>query len=290
MRTFAWKALGISGLVGIAAACNNPSPTVADSPRAGDVTPVIGAAELVPPAPEDPLKINLACLAGRDLHSELRGRHGMAAIRDACAPEIDAATSGWNLRQIERDAILATFVSYHFAPYGPSVAVTFDKLMSETGLDCDNYAMLAGYLFRELQPDERLTYVGFDGGKIGNHAQAFVINGESAVLLDPTVGIVAHTGFDELLMGHKSSPSSVLVDSRTPESAVAALHANVLSAVLDGGYKPSDLLYYLKSVESMIAFSDHAGRYWEPEKYKLLLLHYPTPGAAALRESLTGAR
>jgi hypothetical protein len=187
--------------------------------------------------------------------------------------------------------VLATFVAYHFAPYGQSVAVTYDKLMSEAALDCDNYAMLAGYLFRELRPDEQqLTFVGFDGGKIGNHAQAFVMKDGSSVFLDPTVGIVAQTSFDDLLMGRKPSPSRVLIDSRAPEAAVALLHSNVLSAVIEGGYKPSDMLYYLKGVESMIAFSDHAGEFWKPEKYELLLLHYPTPGAEGLRKNLMGSR
>lgn len=293
MRVLTWRGLSLSTLIGMAAACTGPTQTAGGSSEeavSGPVAPLIEATGVVPLAAATPRKIDLTCLEGRDLRSELRGRNGMAAIRDACAGEIEAAVGSWKLGQIERDAILATFVAHHFAPYGQSVAVTFEKLMTEEDLDCDNYAMLSGYLFRELQPEERLTYVGFDGGRIGNHAQAFVIDGASSVLLDPTVGIVAHIGFDDLLMAHKLTPSNVLVDSRPPENAIAPLRANVLSAVLDGGYRPSDLLYYLKSVESMIAFSDHAGVYWEPEKYNLLLLHYPTPGAVALRESLTGNR
>jgi hypothetical protein len=290
MRVFHWRAWVIPSLTGLFVACSGPNPTVGGSVAAansGNVIEKVGLADQAQPAA--PAKIELSCLAGRDLRSELRGGGGMTVLRDACAAELAVAVDDWNLGPIERDAILATFVAYHVAPYGPSVAVTFDKLMTETGLDCDNYVMLTGYLFRELHPNERLIYVGFDGGKIGNHAQAFVTNGASSVLLDPTVGVVANISFDDLLMAHKPAASNVLVDSRNPESAVATLHANVLSAVLGGGYKPSDLLYYLQSIESMISFSDHAGGYWEPEKYQLLLLHYPTPGAAALERNLIGS-
>ncbi len=294
MRVCLLRETGLGMLMALVTACAGPGQVNSQTspPSAAEsVMPIIDSAELVSsPATESPMKIDLACLTGRDLRKELPSRHGMASIRDACAPELDAAIGGWNLGQIERDAVLSTFVAHHFAPYGSSVAVTYEKLMTEPALDCDNYAMLAGYLFRELQPAERLTYVGFDGGKIGNHAQAFVINGPSSVLLDPTVGIVAQIGFDDLLMAHKPAPSHVLVDSRAPEPTLMQFHATVLSAVLEGGYKPSDMLYYLKSIENMIAFSDHAGDFWKSEKYPMLLLHYPTPGADGLRRNLMGSR
>jgi hypothetical protein len=284
-----WKTLSLAVAVASITACSE-SATDAAARSTDDAGPVVDARALAfSPSTESPGKIDLSCLDGRDLRNELRDHNGMAAIRDACSQEIDNAIGAWNLGQVERDAILATFVAYRFAPYGQSVAVTFDQLVREPALDCDNYAMFTGYLFRELQPDERLTYVGFDGGKIGNHAQAFVTKNGSSVLLDPTVGIVGQISFDDLLMGRRPVPSRVLIDSRAPEAAVALLHSNVLAAVTGGGYKPSDLLYYLRTIESMIAFSDHAGEFWNPDKYELLLLHYPTPGAEGLRRNLMGS-
>ncbi len=228
----------------------------------------------------------LACLEGLDVQREIATSAGMTGLQSRCHLELGATLADWGLTQTERDAVLATFVAHRSAPYAGSVAVTREALVREPGLDCDNYAMLTEYLLRDLSENARLVFLGFDGGRVGNHAQALAVRDGSALLLDPTIGVVARVSFDDLLMGKPVAASDILVDARAPEPAIKGLRAKVEAALLDGAYRPSNLLYYLQGNENMIAFSDHAGPYWAPEMRALLLLHYPTPAADALRRNL----
>lgn len=230
----------------------------------------------------------LACLDDFAIQSEIATSAGMLVVRARCRSELALAIADWKLSPLQEDAVLATFVAHRSAPYAGSVAVSREMLVREPGLDCDNYAMLTEYLLRDMHTNARLVFMGLDGGRIGNHAQALVVHDGSTLLLDPTIGLVARVSFDALLMGTPVAPEDILVDARVPESAISGLKANVEASLLQGAYRPSHLLYYLEGNESMIAFSDHAGPYWAPEQHDLLLLHYPTPAAGALRRNLRG--
>jgi hypothetical protein len=232
------------------------------------------------------MSADLQCLNAVDVRAVLKEVGGTRNLRDGCAGEVAQLVQNWGVSEIELDALIVTFIAYRSSPYGQSRAVTREALITDAGLDCDNYVLLVEYLLRDIHPDARLVFVGFDGGEIGNHAQAFVAGGDTSVLLDPTVGAVARVGYNSLLRGVPVEPDLILLDSRESQAAVASLHDRVAMSLAQGKYKPSDMLYYLQAAESMIALSDHAVEFWTPDKYSMLLLHYPTPGAEGLRKNL----
>ena len=259
-----------------------------DEPRQGSAAEQAPTLESVsaPLPAQPPMSVKLQCLDGVDVRAALTAAGGTKDLRDRCAGEVTPLVADWGLNEIELDALIVTFIAYRSAPYGQSRAVTREALMTDAGLDCDNYVLLVEYLLRDLHPDTRLVFVGFDGGEIGNHAQALVAGGDTSVLLDPTVGVVARVGYNSLLKGIPLASDMILRDTHEPEAAVASLHHRVATSLMEGKYNPSDMLYYLKGVESMIALSEHAGEFWTPAKYPMLLLHYPTPGAEGLRKNL----
>lgn len=175
-------------------------------------------------------------------------------------------------------------LAYHFAPYGESRETAFEALLREKQLDCDNYVLLAGYILERLRPGASLAYVGFDGGAVGNHAEAFFDDEVGAVFLDPTVGVVATVSFDDLLMG-KAEGVRVIVDQGQVEPAIASLRGKVVRAVAHGEYRPSDLLYYFPNRDDLIRFGEHTASLWDGD-ISLLPLHYPTPAATALKKNL----
>jgi hypothetical protein len=227
--------------------------------------------------------LTLACASTVDA-SVLADPERLKLLRSNCLEELNSSTEGLALSEAGRDAVLATMLAYRFAPYGASRATSLEALLKEKQLDCDNYILLAGYILEKLRPGVSLVYVGFDGGAVGNHAEAFFEDEGGAVFLDPTVGIAATVGFDDLVSG-KMEGVRLIVDSRTPEPAVAPLHARVEKAVVQGGYRPSDLLYYFTSREDLIRFGEHTGPLWDGDR-SLLVLHYPTPGSKGLKKNL----
>lgn len=231
--------------------------------------------------------LTLDCLAGVDIQAAIATPAGTQMLQQACREELGALVAGWSLSPRAQDAVFAGILAHRSAPYGGSVAITRAALVTEPVLDCDNYVMLAGYLLKDMHPNLELVYVGFDGGVFGNHAQAFFIDTNTSLLLDPTIGLAARTTFDDLLMGKPVERDNVLVEAHPPAAIIVPLHNNVTHALETGAYRPSNLLYYLESVESMIKFSDHAAPYWGPGGLEMLLLHYPTPAARILRQNLS---
>lgn len=140
-------------------------------------------------------------------------------------------------------AAFAAIVAFDLKPYGASTAVYLDELLAADGLDCDNYCLLAWYLFRQIKIKSpvRHTIVGWNGGAVGNHAQLIAeIPGVSAWLLDPTIGlIVAGATFDNLCKG---VPLTYMVQPAGTRDL--AYSRTIKSAVSMGAYKPSDLMYY----------------------------------------------
>jgi hypothetical protein len=176
------------------------------------------------------------------------------------------------LSEAEFYAIYSAYVAYSMAPYGNSVEIHFDELLEEEQLDCDNYVRLTFYLYQTgegiTSKDVTFKFVGWEGGAIGNHAQIFVVSPHRSILLDPTIGIAAFTDFDSVASGRPLAKSAV-VDFST-RNDLAEYKAHITGALVQGTYKPSDLLYYYAD------FADYTAPQTNFEGW-------PTPGAYALR-------
>jgi len=244
---------------------------------------IIKSANSAPQVPSPPIGLALSCIPSIEA-SLLADVERLRVLRTSCADELSAATDGLAISQPGQDAIFASMLAYHFAPYGQSRETTFEALLHEKQLDCDNYVLLAGYILERLRPGASLKYVGFDGGAIGNHAEAFFEDDVGAIFLDPTIGVVATVNFDELLMGRVEGVR-VIADQAPVEPAISSLRAKVVQAVVHGEYRPSDLLYYFSNRDDLIRFGEHTAALWDGD-LSLLALHYPTPAAKALKKNL----
>ncbi len=275
-----------AGALCLALASCEPSDTANAVFAKATTLPVAPSSIGLPPDSHAPRTIALTCLDGHNVRDELKSATGPTNLRDACAAEVELAVGDWGVGQPLKDAVFVTMLAYRAAPYGASRSVTLDALLNDPVLDCDNYILLAGYLLQALHPEASLDYVGFDGGTVGNHSEAFFVDGDSTVFMDPTVGIAALDDFDTLLMGRELAARRVVIDGRQPEAAVKGLSDRVLQGLLKGNYRPSDLLYFFRGRDEMFAFSEHGADLWMSAHYRELLLHYPTPGARSLRTTL----
>jgi len=153
------------------------------------------------------------------------------------------------------DLVAAGFcaiVAYDMKPYGRCTARDLQGILDSPVLDCDNYCLLAWYLFTILRPSSNveLAMVGWNGGAAGNHAQLLATIGDtSAWLLDPTIGlIVAGATFDRICKGVKMEYMAQPAPVRD-----AAYNKKIRTALNSGSYKPSDLMYYFKPVSKYVA-------------------------------------
>jgi hypothetical protein len=180
--------------------------------------------------------------------------------------------------------MFACLVSHYFAPYGNSTAVTLDKLISEDSLDCDNYCLLAIYIFKNMCHHHvgEVAMVGFDGGAVGNHAQIIYTAGDKSFLLDPTYGIMAPVSFDDLLMGKKVDSSTMIVFTRIwARKFLKELSVATCSAISDGAYRPSDLLYFDTDINHYVSEGEKAGTFVN------LIKNFSTPGANRMCKHLS---
>lgn len=140
------------------------------------------------------------------------------------------------------------FVAFDLKPYIGSAAKSLRDLMNEDGLDCDNYVRLAWYFFQVMRPryTSEICAVGWEGGPIGNHAQMQIKTaGAPDLYCDPTIGLAVHgVDFDALCTGFQVPPSclySIFSTNHRPD--VNDLNANTISAMINGSYRASHLLY-----------------------------------------------
>lgn len=172
----------------------------------------------------------------------------LAECRQELQASIEAAFGATNEDTLR--AVLATIVAANFAEYGSSTAIEYSAIASEAFLNCGNTVILVGHLFG--LHDERLRTVGFDGGSIGNHAQLLYSDPAGDFLLDPTVGIIAKIGFDDLLRGVRIPRSAIKIypiKARTIET----FRLTVLEALTHGSYRPSDFMYMHETVAEHIS-------------------------------------
>ncbi|MGY4178378.1 hypothetical protein ACVIHH_003669 [Bradyrhizobium sp. USDA 4518] len=166
-------------------------------------------------------------------------------ISDLNMPGLDEAAN---------QAAFCTVVAFDLVDYGTETAAnTLSALVAEPTLACDGYAMLAGELLSQFGAStNELTYVGWNGGTVGNHSQILFSDGTSDLLLDPTIGLVVdNVTYQGLVSGTHYAEMTSFYD----RTDLNSFDAEVIAAVSNGSYKPSDLIYY---VPTLTAFTDYA--------------------------------
>lgn len=144
--------------------------------------------------------------------------------------------------------MFSAFVAFDLKPYANSMAFSLRDLMAEDALDCDNYVRLAWYFFQIMRPTSQseVLAVGWEGGGIGNHAQMQIrTSGAPDLYCDPTIGLAVHgVSFDSLCTGYLVPPLSIYsIFQNNPRNEVTLLNSNVHTALLNGTYRASQLLY-----------------------------------------------
>ena len=215
--------------------------------------------------------------------------HQAKAAYAACRDELHRKLGAMQLTPAQEQVAFAAVLAQGMAPYGSSRSVRLEDLLRDKAMDCDNYAILTGFLAREFGV-ATLSFAGFDGGAVGNHAQLFYAQPHEELLLDPTIGMVARVDFNHLLQGKPVAAADLKVFRQHDDPAIDAFARTVSGAVRDGKYLPSDLLYYFHSLHDYIAFSDDIVPLWSRPTYDPLLLRFPTPASAALRRNLEAAK
>lgn len=213
--------------------------------------------------------IYLECLNNKVIN-KIKKNNAMDEIFSSCNREIRSILAQ-DFGPIGDDAlraILSTIIAANFADYGNSSAITFEDIANSDFLNCGNTILLAGYLYGSKE--RSLRSIGFDGGKIGNHAQLYYNNG-TQLLLDPTIGLIAKTSFDDLLRGVPVPKDQIRVFSIKAKN-IDLFRQKVYLAVLLGQYHPSDFMYMHETLQ------DHL--------QKATSDNYFTPGGIYFRETI----
>jgi hypothetical protein len=239
------------------------------------------------PFPGEPLH----CLDARAVETIRSEPEELRQEFEICRPELEQRLAGLQLAERGHRAAFATIAAHAMAPYANSRVFDLPSLLREPGMDCDNYAALVGHFFRILIPAEPngFAVAGFVGGAVGNHAQIFFsLSGEPPLLGDPTIGLVAAEGFDDLLSGKPVPPERIFVAHMHEDKLIDAFGDRVFAAIEGGRYRPSDLLYYFDSMDRFISFSMKLDSLMarRPRPIQEIMGLFPTPAAASLEKSL----
>lgn len=231
----------------------------------------------------------LSCLSeGRIEAVRAEPSSGMTTAFEGCKAELASKMGSLGLSEQQTKAAFVAVLANAMAPYGPSRSITLKDLLADKMMDCDNYAILTGHFIRIfLGKQFPVRFSGFDGGAVGNHAQLFVGENGEQLLLDPTVGLVARIGFDDLLMGKPLQAKQIRIFRQHPDKTLDTFIDKVLDALTHGRYRPSDLLYYFASLDEYVRFSVDTDALWNTD-VDALLLRFPTPGSRALHKRLSG--
>jgi hypothetical protein len=170
---------------------------------------------------------------------------------------------------------VAALVCHALKPYGTGSLPDLRSMLAASTLDCSNYGILALYVSRVLAADIdssiEVHLVGWQSETIGNHQMLFAVmrdTGEGALVLDPTVGVIAKGTFDWVASQRPISPSNILAFCQ--QSILDTSRDQVVDALINGRLKPSELLYYFESEEHLVK------RFGSPSEWS-------TPGAIAWR-------
>ncbi len=159
-------------------------------------------------------------------------------------------------------AIFTMIVANRLAPYGANPGgKTLDALLALSFLDCVSYSQVMGFLveFGGLPDDEtQFHYVGLHGDAVGDHVQVFYTNSESglALLLDPTIGLVAQITLDDVLSGRPVAPEAMIDFYQWDDANVEAFRGMVRAALSAGAYRPSEVWYFYETLGRYLQFVD----------------------------------
>jgi hypothetical protein len=227
--------------------------------------------------PGSPLK----CLDKPTVERIRSDPNSLMTAYSACHQELSERLKNFGFDEWGMKASFAALSAHAMAPYGPSIKLELADLLAEQHLDCDNYAVLTGHFVHILLPDHPDTFavIGLDGGKVGNHAQVFLRVAERRrILADPTVGIIAATGYNELLSGKSVQPDMVQAFYAYNDPDILKFGKVVSEAITSGGYQPSDMLYYFPDLEGYLSFSHSLERKWtDPLDVDAIVRSFPTP-------------
>jgi hypothetical protein len=184
-----------------------------------------------------------------------------------------------NLSRAELLYVVASTAAHNLKPYGKGCpSQDYAELLRSPHLDCSNYGLLTYYISRLLvsEADRKpLSFVGWDGGAVGNHQMLFLgDHGKTPHLaIDPTLGIACIASFDDIASGKPIPPEAIAIVGATEQ--LDASRVVFITALLEGRFRPSDLLYYFPTVE------DYLTRYGNP-------FDWPTPAISILRDRHPG--
>lgn len=183
----------------------------------------------------------IECVTAADVAAVREDPSNFRAIARACRPELERALDMLGAPVSAADVVTASVISYRMAPYGSSTATSLDELLRSARLQCGSYAMLTMWLLDPLHR-ARTWVIGFHGGAVGHHAQLLYRHDDGSLLLDPTVGLIAVTDYDDLLRGKGARLASV-APPPTGNQEIADYRETVGRALRRGEYRPSDALY-----------------------------------------------
>jgi hypothetical protein len=233
----------------------------------------------------------LSPAAGAELHCLTNARAVIRSdpirISDAfsnCKPELSSALSDLGLDDDGLRVAFSAITAHSMAPYGASRASTLPDLMAAEKLNCVGYVFLASYFVKALLPSAKIQIAGFDGGAVGNHSQMFVP--AYRLLLDPTIGLVAIATFDEVLSGKIISADAIRVFRVRESTDIEAFAGKVHAALLEGKYKPSDILYFYHGLGQALDAVRENEPLWAAKDIPAIIRTLPTPASDDLESNL----
>jgi len=203
----------------------------------------------------------LDCLDSAAIEKIRRNPEEIESVYQECKPQVRGYLGEAFSKLDDNDLYLvfASLVAYQLAPYGDSEVKGFEGILNAPEMNCAQYTLAVGYfadLRREALGQVKIRFVGWYGGAVSNHAQVFTENPVSGVnlMLDPTIGVVALGSFNDVAAGKPLDPAGVVDFSTRVEQQ--NFRERVIVALLSGGYKPSDLLYYYDGLENRLRSPD----------------------------------
>lgn len=153
-----------------------------------------------------------------------------------------------NLNDEGLKLIFASLVSYQLKPYGPNPTHA-KNLLNALSLSCQEYATLTNQLYKKLSPETpiQINFVGWNDGAVGNHLQIFARFTGEPILVDPTIGLVANTTFDDIISGKPVDIKKI--KSFYSRDDINQFNDSVKNSILHGDYKPMDLLFFYSEVQ-----------------------------------------
>ena len=279
--------VAVGGLLGYAVRPNSiAAPEDAPPPQAAPA----GSVELETPPPDSSVHeivipgagtlavryARLDCLSESALNEVRSDPASITSLYDRCREElVDGLGEHFaDLSEAELQYVFCTAVSYWTAPYGPGGGATIEDMLAAETLQCAAYGPLAWELYDRCSREDgsscEANFVGWEGGSVFNHQQTFISrpDGSRSLLVDPTIGLVAKVGFDQVASGGAVDLNDIALFGDRTDLAYSRMR--IVDALVHGKYQPSDLLYYFESVTRL---REHHGT----------PLEWPTQGAVDWR-------